>query len=51
MTLASMGWEIYDRQLGRSLNCGHDLDEVTDWYAELTARLHRMISDTSQGQH
>jgi hypothetical protein len=35
------GWEVYDRQLGRSLNRGQDLDEVTGWYADLTSRLHK----------
>jgi hypothetical protein len=39
-------WEIYDGQLGRSLDRGHDLDEVTGWYAELSARLHRMFPET-----
>jgi hypothetical protein len=40
------GWEIYDNQLGRSLDRGRDLDEVTGWYAELTARLHTMFPET-----
>jgi hypothetical protein len=40
------GWEIYDGQLGRSLDRGHDLDEVAGWYAELSARLHWMFPET-----
>jgi hypothetical protein len=39
------GWEIYDGQLGRSLDRGHDLDEVTGWYAELSSRLHWMFPE------
>ena len=39
------GWEIYDGQVGRSLNRGQDLDEVTGWYADLTARLHRRFPE------
>lgn len=38
-------WEIYDGQLGRSLNRGQDLDEVTGWYADLTARLHKRFPE------
>lgn len=34
-------WEIYDRQLGRSLDRAQDHDEVTSWYADLTVWLHR----------
>src|SRR6201985_420781 len=37
------GWEVYDGQLGRSLNRSQDLDEVTGWYADLTARLHQRV--------
>jgi hypothetical protein len=39
------GWEVYDGQLGRSLNRGQDLDEVTGWYADLTARLHKRFPE------
>lgn len=42
------GWEVYDRQLGRSLDRGHDLVEVTGWYAELSARLHRRFPQALQ---
>jgi hypothetical protein len=33
------GWEIYDRQLGHSLDRSRDLDEVVGLYADSTARL------------
>jgi hypothetical protein len=39
------GWEVYDGQLGRSLDRAHDFDEVTSWYADLTARLHRRFGE------
>jgi hypothetical protein len=39
------GWEVYDGQLGRSLSRGQDLDEVTGWYADLTARLHKRFPE------
>ena len=39
------GWEVYDGQLGRSLNRSQDLDEVTGWYADLTARLHKRFPE------
>src|SRR5690348_3548888 len=39
------GWEVYDEQLGRSLNRSQDLDEITGWYADLTARLHKRFPE------
>jgi hypothetical protein len=39
------GWEVYDGQLGRGLNGGQDLDEVTGWYAGLAARLHKRFPE------
>jgi hypothetical protein len=44
------GWAIYDGQLGRSLDRAHDFDEVTGWYADLTARLHRRFPEALQRQ-
>jgi len=37
------GWEVYDRQLGRSLDRAHDLDEVSGGHADMSARLPRMF--------
>jgi hypothetical protein len=37
------GWEVYDWQLGRSLDRAHDLDEVTAAYTGASARLHGML--------
>jgi hypothetical protein len=34
------GWDVYDGQLGRSLDRSSDFDEVTGLYADSTARLH-----------
>ena len=34
----------------RSLNRGQDLDEVTGWYADLTARLHKRFPEPEIGQ-
>jgi hypothetical protein len=39
------GWEVYDGQLGRSLDRAHDFSEVTSWYSDLTARLHRRFPE------
>ncbi len=39
------GWEVYGEQLDRSLNRSQDLDEVTGWYADLTARLHKRFPE------
>jgi hypothetical protein len=37
------GWETYDRQLGRTLDRAHDLDEVTGGHADMSARLPKMF--------
>jgi hypothetical protein len=45
------GWEIYDGQLGGSLNRAHDFNEVTGWYADSTARLHRRFPEALLHPH
>jgi hypothetical protein len=40
------GWEVYDRQLGRSLDRARDLDEVTAGYAKMSAWLRRRFPAT-----
>lgn len=41
------GWETYDRQLGRTLDRAHDLDEVTGGHADMSARLPEMFPGNS----
>jgi hypothetical protein len=38
-------WEVYDRQLGRSLDRAYDLDEFIGRYADMPAGLHRMFPE------